>query len=270
MEELYENQKGYHVHIKQFDGPLDLLLFLIEKAEVDIREVFVSEITSEFLSYLSEIDELDMDQASAFITVAATLVYMKSRALMPKPRREEEEEEEDPGEALIRQLREYKAFKEASQGLRALYGEAALMRARLPMEFPLPPREIVLKDTTVEGLYHALLTALKRLPEEEQSAPVRAVEADRFTIRACSGALRRGLRASGGKLMFLEFVEGKGKAEIIVTFMSLLEMIRRGEVRIKQERGFGDIAIIEASLIENDEDISYDDESEDTYGREDQ
>ena len=102
MEEL-DTSTGYHVHIKQFDGPLDLLLFLIEKAEVDIREVFVSEITSEFLNYLSELDELDMDQASSFITVAATLVYMKSRSLMPKPRSEnDDEEEEDPGEALIR------------------------------------------------------------------------------------------------------------------------------------------------------------------------
>ncbi len=263
MEEL-ESAKGYHVHIKQFDGPLDLLLFLIEKAEVDIREVFISEITSEFLSYLSELDELDMDQASSFITVAATLVYMKSRSLMPKPRREDEdEEEEDPGEALIRQLREYKAFKEASQGLRELWSEAGLMRGRLPMEFPLPPREIVLKDTTVDGLYHALLVALKRLPEEEKNAPVRSVEADRFTIRICSNGIRNALHQNGGRIMFLKYVEGRGKIEIIVTFMALLEMVRRGEIRLSQKEGFGDIAINEAALIENDEDISYDDEAED-------
>lgn len=262
MEELYEN-KGYHVHIKQFDGPLDLLLFLIEKAELDIREVFVSEITSEFLSYLSEIDELDMDQASAFISVAATLVYMKSRSLMPKPRRDDEEEEEDPGEALIRQLREYKAFKEASEGLRGLFSEASLMHTRLPMEFPLPPREIVLKDTTVEGLYHALLVALNRLPEEEKEAPVRSIDADKYTIRAYTGAVRRRLKAAGGRLMFLDYVENMGKMEIIVTFMALLEMMRRGEIRMRQERDFGDIAITEAELISDDENISYDDELED-------
>lgn len=253
-------ETGYHVHIKQFDGPLDLLLYLIEKAEVDIREVYVSEITSEFLSYLSELDELDMEQASAFISVAATLVYMKSRSLMPKPRREEEEEEEDPGEALIRQLREYKAFKEASVGLRSLWDEAARYHTRLPMEFPLPPREIILKDTTVEGLYHALLAALNRIPEDEKEKSVRAVEADRFTIRACSGSIRKHLKARGGRLMFLDYVEGKGKMEIIVTFMALLEMIRRGEIRLKQDKGFGDIAIIEAELITDDESISYDDE----------
>lgn len=262
MEEIFDTEKGYHVHISQFDGPLDLLLYLIEKAEVDIREVFISEITSEFLSYLSELDELDMDQASSFISVAATLVYMKSRSLMPKPRREDEEEEEDPGEALIRQLREYKAFKEASKGLRELNESAKQLHSRLPMEYPLPPREIYLKDTTVEGLYNALLIALGRLPEDESEEKVRSVEADRFTIRACTGGIRRSLREKGGRIMFLEFVEGKCKLEIIVTFMSLLEMMRRGEIKLTQRKGFGDIEINEAELIQDDEDISYDDETE--------
>ncbi|MBQ1521057.1 MAG: hypothetical protein IIZ56_06220, partial [Clostridia bacterium] len=181
-----------------------------------------------------------------------------------KPRREEEEEEEeDPGEALIRQLREYKAFKEASQGLRSLWSEAGLMRVRLPMEFPLPPREIILKDTTVEGLYTALLTALNRLPEEEKAKPVRSVDADRFTIRCCSGGIRQALKASSGRMSFLEYARGRGKLEIIVTFMAMLEMMRRGEIRLSQKRGFGDIDIVEADLIMDDEDLSYDDETDD-------
>lgn len=262
MEELQQNEKGYHVHIKQFDGPLDLLLYLIEKAEVDIREVFVSEITSEFLSYLSELSELDMDMASSFISVAATLVYMKSRSLMPKPRREDEEVEEDPGEALIRQLREYKAFREASQDMRRLYDEASAMRTRLPMEFPLPPREIILKDTTVEGLYHALLVALDRVPEDKKEESVRNVEADRFTIRSCTRLIRDSLRENNGRLLFLPLMAGRSKLEIIVCFMALLEMLRRGEISLKQEKSFGDISIIEGQLISDDSDIDYDDETE--------
>ena len=254
--------KGYRVRIKQFEGPLDLLLYLIEKAEVDIREVFVSEITSEFLSYLSELDELDMETASSFISVAATLVYMKSRSLMPKPRVEEEQDEEDPGEALIRRLREYKAFKETSLAMRSLMDEASLMHTRLATEFPLPPREIILKDATVEGLYSAFLAALGRADEGEKEAPVRAVSADTFTIRACTGSLRRSLVATGGRLTFLTYCEGRSKPEIIVTFMAILEMVRRGEIRIRQSREFGDIALIEANLIADDEDISYDDEEE--------
>ena len=253
---------GYHVHIKQFDGPLDLLLYLIEKAEVDIREVFISEITSEFLGFMSELDELAMETASSFISVAATLVYMKSRLLMPKPRREEDEEEEDPGEALIRQLREYKAFKEASLNMRAMLEEASQMRSRLPSEFPLPPREIILKETTVEGLYNALLAALGRADKGGNEAPVREVSADVFTIRACTGSIRRSLRALGGRLMFLTYVQDKSKLEMIVTFMALLEMLRRGEIKLRQSKEFGDIAIVEARLITDDTDLSYDDETE--------
>lgn len=262
MEELL-SEKGYHVHIKQFDGPLDLLLYLIEKAEVDIREVYVSEITSQFLSYLNELSELDMDMASSFISVAATLVYMKSRSLMPKPRKEDDEQsEEDPGEALIRQLREYKAFKEASRDMRTLYQAASAMRARPPMEYPLPPREIILKDTTLEGLYNALLHALNRAPEEEKRESVRSVEADRYTIRSCTRLVREALRQNNGRMMFMKLMSGKTKLEIIVTFMALLEMLRRGEIKLRQSKSFGDIAIVEAQLIKDDTDINYDDETE--------
>ena len=262
MEEM-QGEKGYHVHIKQFDGPLDLLLYLIEKAEVDIREVFISEITSQFLEYLNDLSELDMDMASSFISVAATLIYMKSRSLMPKPRHEDEaEEEEDPGEALIRQLREYKAFREAAKDMRALYEDASAMRSRLPMEFPLPPREIILRDTTVEGLYNALMVALRRSPDEDREEKVRSVEADRFTIRSCTRMVRQSLGRSNGRIMFLELMRGKCRMEVIVTFMALLEMLRRGEITLRQQRAFADIAIIEAKLITDDSDINYDDETD--------
>ena len=95
---------SYEVKLSRFEGPLDLLLHLIEQAEVDIKDIFISEITSQYLEYMSQIDELDMDTASEFLTMAATLVYIKSRSLLPRPPKENTEEEEDPAEALIRQL----------------------------------------------------------------------------------------------------------------------------------------------------------------------
>ena len=95
---------AYEVHLKEFDGPLDLLLHLIEQAKVDIKDIFVSEITNRYLSLMEELDELDMDTASEFLTMAATLVYIKSRSLLPKPPKEAEEEE-DPEEALVRRLK---------------------------------------------------------------------------------------------------------------------------------------------------------------------
>ena len=251
----------YRVHLSQFSGPLDLLLHLVEKAEVDIKDIFVSEITSEFLEYLKEIDELDMEQASSFLTVAATLVYMKSRSLFP-PAPKEEEEEEDPGELLIRQLREYKTFKEASETMRELAHEAARMHSKLPEEFPVPPAEIILKDTTTQKLFEAMLSALNRGEEPEKLETLHEVTADAFTIRSCSRRVRDVLRSNNGKTCFEELTEGASKMEIIVTFMALLEMISCGEIRLSQERYCGRIDIYALKLIRDDEKISYMDEEE--------
>ena len=251
----------YRVHLSQFSGPLDLLLHLVEKAEVDIKDIFVSEITSEFMEYLKEIDELDMEQASSFLTVAATLVYMKSRSLFP-PAPKEEEEEEDPGELLIRQLREYKTFKEASETMRELAHEAARMHSKLPEEFPVPPAEIILKDTTTQKLFEAMLSALNRGEEPEKRETLHEVTADAFTIRSCSRRVRDVLRSNNGKTCFEELTEGASKMEIIVTFMALLEMISCGEIRLSQERYCGRIDIYALKLIRDDEKISYMDEEE--------
>ena len=251
----------YRVHLSQFSGPLDLLLHLVEKAEVDIKDIFVSEITSEFLEYLKEIDELDMEQASSFLTVAATLVYMKSRSLFP-PAPKEEEEEEDPGELLIRQLREYKTFKEASETMREPAHEAARMHSKLPEEFPVPPAEIILKDTTTQKLFEAMLSALNRGEEPEKRETLHEVTADAFTIRSCSRRVRDVLRSNNGKTCFEELTEGASKMEIIVTFMALLEMISCGEIRLSQERYCGRIDIYALKLIRDDEKISYMDEEE--------
>lgn len=251
----------YRVHIKQFDGPLDLLLHLVEKAELDIRDIFVSEITAEFLEYMKQLDELDLDQASEFLTVAATLVYAKSRSLFP-PEPKEKGEEEDPAEQLVRQLREYKAFKEASAAMRTLAGRAAEMRTKQPEEFPLPPKEIILKDTSVEKLFEAMLKALNRADEPEQRQIVHSVKKDEFTVRSCTRKIRDVLMKNDGRTTFAELTENACRMEIIVTFMSLLEMISAGEIRVVQRRYCGDIGILRLKLIKNDENMNYMDEQD--------
>ena len=251
----------YRVHIKQFDGPLDLLLHLVEKAELDIRDIFVSEITAEFLEYMKQLDELDLDQASEFLTVAATLVYAKSRSLFP-PEPKQDEDEEDPAEQLIRRLREYKAFKEASENMRGLADLAAEMRTKQPDEFPLPPKEIILRDTTVERLFEAMLAALDRAAEPEKKPSLHAVRKDEFTIRSCTRKIRDTLIKNNGEATFSELIAGAGKMEIIVTFMALLEMITGGEIRAVQRRYCGEIKIIEQKLVKNDENLNYMDEQD--------
>lgn len=150
---------------------------------------------------MTELDELDMEQASEFLTVAATLVYAKSRSLFPPVLKETDgdEAEEDPGEALIRQLREYKAFKEAAKTMRELAHEAYGMRTKPPEEFPLPPKEIILRDTTVERLFAAMLSVLGRCGEEKQREHVHTVQKDEFTVRGCTRRIRGVLRSENGK-----------------------------------------------------------------------
>ena len=119
------------------------MLHLIDKAEINIEDIFVSEITAQYLAYMDDLSELDMDRASSFLTVAAQLLLIKSRSLLPRPPAEDEEEE-DPKEALLRQLREYKAFKQASETLHERFEEAKKSVARLPEDIVLPPQKFLL------------------------------------------------------------------------------------------------------------------------------
>ena len=146
---------AYIVSLKQFDGPLDLLLTLISSAKVDIKDIFVSEITDQYLKSMELVEELDMDTASEFLQMAATLIEIKSRALLPKPPKTEEGEE-SPEEMLIRQLEEYKAFKEVSARMKTLEDEAKLLYTKLPEEFPLPPQQFEWKGLTMDKLSAAL------------------------------------------------------------------------------------------------------------------
>ena len=120
---------AYIVSLKQFDGPLDLLLTLISNAKVDIQDIFVSEITEQYLESMRLVDELDMDSASEFLQMAATLLEIKSRAMLPKPPQPEEEGALSPEEELIRQLTEYKQFKEISARMHQLEEEARALLA---------------------------------------------------------------------------------------------------------------------------------------------
>ena len=251
---------AYEVNLKEFQGPLDLLLHLIEQAEVDIKDIFISEITAQYLEYMDQIDSLDMDTASEFLTMAATLVYIKSRSLLPKPPREEQEEE-DPEEALIRQLREYRAAKEAGEKLRMLLENARGIYAKLPEEFPLPPQEILLEESSVQSLFSAFAELMERRREEKTHGITSAeVRDDRFTIRSQLIKVRSVLRERESVPFEELFEQDAPKMEMIVTFMALLDMLMRGEIHIKQHRPYEMITVTAKALRENDEDAEYMDE----------
>lgn len=249
---------AYSVHLKQFDGPLDLLLHLIEQSELDIKDIFISEITQQYLSYMEEIEALDMDTASEFLTMAATLLYIKSRQLLPRPPREADEEEEDPEQALIRQLREYKAFKEASEGLDALFLAARDSFTRLPEDVPLPPPRIEIEGATQDGLYQAFLALLSRSEQTPTLHELHDVRPDRYTVRGSLQKIRAQLRDATAPVRFESLFDADAdKLEIIVTFMALLDMIAHGEVRLKQSAPFAPITIRAGALLDDDADDGY-------------
>lgn len=250
----------YRVSLERFEGPLDLLLHLIQQAEIDIKDIFVSEITSQYLTYMRELDTLDMDTASEFLTMAATLLYIKSRRLLPRPPKEtpEEEAEEDPEELLIRQLRDYKAFKEASAALQTRFEEARDSLTRLPEDVPLPPQKIDLDGTTMDNLYAAFLAILDRTEKAEATERLHRVRPDSYTIRGQLKKIRSKLFSTDAPVRFETlFGDAPEKMEIIVTFMALLEMIAHGEIGLKQPSPFAPILVQRKKLFEGGEDAAF-------------
>ncbi len=233
----------YVVSLKQFDGPLDLLLTLISRAKVDIQDIFVSEITEQYLESMSLVEELDMDSASEFLQMAATLLEIKSRAMLPKPPKVEEDEL-SPEEALIRQLTEYKQFKEASERMHRLEEEARALMMKLPEEFPLPPPNIELTGLTLDKLARAFLHVLERAEADQQEAVLaaREIRRDTFTISGCMTRIQRRLRQ--GSFTFSELFDDKmTRSELITMFMALLELIKLNRVKAEQKGAYEDITL---------------------------
>ncbi len=235
---------AYVVSLKQFEGPLDLLLHLISRAKVDIKDIFVSEITEQYLASLHGLDELDMDVASEFLTMAATLLEIKSRALLPRPPQPEDEEGETPEQALIRRLEEYKLYKESAGRMKEFEQAAMKVFSKLPEEYPLPPQPVELTGLSLEGLVRAMERILARQAQVDEPGRVfRAITRDRFTIEQCVFNLTARLRK--GPVLFTDMLSPEvTRDEIVTYFMAMLELLKLGRLRARQERAYDDILIL--------------------------
>ena len=234
----------YIVSLKQFDGPLDLLLTLISSAKLDIQDIFVSEITEQYLESMKLVDELDMDSASEFLQMAATLLEIKSRAMLPKPPKPEEEGALSPEEELIRQLTEYKQFKEISARMHQLEEEARALLTKLPEEYPLPPPSIEITGLTLEKLAKAFRKVLERAEAAEQSESMaqREIRRDSFTVAGCMVRISRRLKS--GSCRFSEFfAEDYSREEVITMFLAILELARLSRLHIEQGDPYEEISL---------------------------
>lgn len=233
---------AYRVHLENFEGPLDLLLFLIKKNEVDLFNIPVAEITRQYLEYLEIIQLLDLEGAGDFILMAATLIRIKAKMLLPKPPVDTEEEEEDPREELVRRLLEYQRFKEVAHNMKEMEN---LSRQRFPRgyvehDFNGETDTVWTKtDTyTLFDLMGVFRDLLRRMPKTTQHN----IELVPATIEDQAAYILAKLDENEGQILFYEMLEEvKTRILMIVTFLALLELIKLGEVRVTQSSVFGEI-----------------------------
>ncbi|MBR2861541.1 MAG: segregation/condensation protein A [Clostridia bacterium] len=226
--------------LNQFEGPLDLLLHLLDKDKIDIKDIFVSDITEQYLAYIAGIEEFDMENASEFLTVAAHLLEIKSRSLLPKPA-PLEEGEEDPEAALIRRLTEYKMYKEAGEKLHSMEEETLKIYYKLPEEIHLQER-IELNEMKLDSLMAAFNDVLKRF-ESKTVKKQREIKRDAYTVKGKMAYIRRRL-SSKKKMSFFEMFEDDGnKSEVVTTFAAMLELWKNRYLLLEQKETFGDITV---------------------------
>jgi len=236
--------QDYKVDLEVFEGPLDLLLYLIKKDEVDIYDIPIETITTQYMNYLSLMRMLDFNIAGDFIVMAATLMMIKSRMLLPVDERPEleDEEDDDPRWDLVRQLVEYKKFKDAASHLHDLqvHQENVFAAADEPVEVGSAESGVTLEDVNIFELLSALNTVLKRVEKEELAE----IFPQEFTVADKIEVILESLRTRG-RLAFTDlFNDMATRYEIVTTFLALLELIRLRQVDVVQKGEFGDIFLV--------------------------
>ncbi len=240
----------FKIQFKVFEGPMDLLLFLVKKQEVDIYEVNMTELAMQFIKYVKLMQRLDLDLAGEFIVMASTLMYIKSRELLPVTEQvldAEEEDAEDPRWELIRRLVEYRRFKDVSDDLQRLEIEREKVYTRRPGSIPIDPLPMGHRlEASIFDLVGAANELLRRFAERE-AARSEIVE-DRWSVSEKIVAIRQRLDQAG-RLKFSKLFDGAGsRGEVVATFLALLELIRIRQLRATQDATFGEIEIAVAPM----------------------
>ena len=238
MENILGQQvSGYKVQTPIYEGPLDLLLSLIERAELDITSISLAAVTDQYLQYIHAMAEAQPDEISAFLVIAAKLVQIKSEALLPRPP-EREVGEEDPGTSLVEQLKLYKRYKEIAGWL--LDRQSANLRTHLRVA---PPPKVETKLDLSNLTLGDLLAAAERAfgREKEKKSLGTVISAPRVTIREKIELITQTLKEVE-RASFRGLIGDKAtRVEIVVTFLALLELVKRYHVEAHQDGLFGDI-----------------------------
>ena len=247
------NGDDYRVKLEVFEGPLDLLLHLIRKNEVDIYDIPIAPIVDQYLAYLDLLRSLDLDVAGEFLVMAATLAHIKSRMLLPPDETEGEEEGPDPRDELVQRLLEYQRYKEAAETLvsREVLGRDVFTRGEASQEIAgaaaasgIP--ELAFAEVGIFALLEALQDVLKRLGDESLHQVIR----ERISIAQKISELMNRMRESETLAFDQLFTQVTSRIEVIALFLALLELIRLRILRAEQVDAFGPIHIRRAVPIE--------------------
>ncbi|HBP43658.1 MAG TPA: hypothetical protein DD621_03135 [Clostridiales bacterium] len=238
--------------LDNFEGPLDLLIHLIKKNKMEIEEIEISKITEQYLELMSNLEELDLEKASDFIEMAAYLIELKSKIILPRLlESENEEDEEDPTWLLTQRLKEYELFKETSEKLKVI--EDVNKFYKEPEEDANKFR-IVLKDMSLDLLLNAFTGLLTRATKSEKENEPKQIAKEKFTVTQKIASIKDALLLQP-KIMFSElFEQSISREEVITTFMALLELLKLQEIKCKQAGAFCDIEITKAENENTDND----------------
>lgn len=235
----------YEITIDGFDGPLDLLLHLVKKSNINIIDININDITKQYLEYINKMEELNLDVASEYLIMAAELLEIKSNSLLPKPE-VSEEEEEDPREKLIKRLLEYEQYKKVTEDFREFESKRQEVYTREPDNLD----EYKTEEAIDYGVdLNDLINAFKNfIDQKEYEKPLNTkITNKEYSITKRSSEIKDILKKKK-KVNFTDLFEVYNKEFIVITFLSILSMARNGEISIEQESNFNNIVIKEKGV----------------------
>ena len=233
----------YKIMINEFEGPMDLLLHLIKKSDIDICDISIEEITKQYLDYINEMEKLDLDIASEYLIMAAELIEIKSSILLPKQTIDEDEYEEDPREKLIKRLIEYKQYKEMMPEFKQMEIDRKQMYSKDPSDlssFKTIDENIDLGDIGLNDLMEAFNKFLER-KKLEQPLNTKITKKE-YSVGERSSQIKNILKTKK-KVEFEELFEEVNKDYIVVTFLSILVLAKKQELKITQDNNFSKIIL---------------------------
>jgi segregation and condensation protein A len=233
---------SYKIKLELFEGPLDLLLYLVKKDHLNIYDIPIAKVTEQYLQYIELMKLLDLNIAGEFLVMAATLIQIKSKMLLPAEENQQAQEEEDPRQELIKRLLEYEKFKEIAQNLREreVNQQEIFKRPKLENKEEIQPPD---GEVYFEASLFDLITAFSQALEDVPSEVFYEVVKDEFTVEEKVHTLLHLMLVENSVELSRLFKEAKNKVEIVVIFLAVLELIRMREIVARQKGLFGEIEI---------------------------